>query len=271
VLLHRRSPALLHLLFRAKAMVKHAAHKQKKRPLALSTTTGIGTALKKMGKTGAAATKGALDAFVKPMTRFVAPPSLPPVPEKPKPKPAVAAASHKPPTPAPSSSTSATAANTMPRFAGPPPPSVSQKSKPAAVAAAATKPPTPTPSSNTTTATTDLSTDWLVERLHGGHGRADAQASWDARRTEKLSATDVALFNKRRMMAKARQPGWRVQGDKRIFVAYTGAGMQVAEGAEAFKLSMVFGKGKGKGEGWGGGGGGEAGKGKKKGKFNKEN
>ena len=110
-----------------------------------------------------------------------------------------------------------------------------------------------------------------MERLHGGHGRADAQASWDARRTEKLTATDVALFNKRRMLgnqAKARQPGWRVQGDKRVFVAYTGAGMQVVEGAEAFKLSMVFGKGKGEGGKGGGGGGADAGKGKKKGKVN---
>ena len=113
-----------------------------------------------------------------------------------------------------------------------------------------------------------------MERLHGGHGRADAQASWDARRTEKLTATDVALFNKRRMLgqqAKARQPGWRVQGDKRVFVAYTGAGMQVAEGAEAFKLSMVFGKGKTKGEGGKEAGKGGGGKAKKKGKSDKEN
>lgn len=251
-------------------MVKHAVHTQKKHPLALSTTTGIGAALKKMGKTGAAATKGALDAFVVPMQRYVAPPSLPPVPEKPQPK----KVASKPPTPS-SSSSSSTTAKTMLRFSAPPPPQKPQKPKAAAAAAAATKPPTPTPN----TATAALSTDWLVERLHGGHGRADAQALWDARRTEKLTATDVALFNKRRMLgqqAKARRPGWRVQGDKRVFVAYTGVGMQVAEGAEAFKLSMVFGKGKTKGEGGKGGGGEGAGKGsggksKKKGKSEKEN
>lgn len=249
-------------------MVKHAAQK-KKRPLALSTTTGIGAALKKMGKTGAAATKGALDAFVVPMQRYVAPPALPPVPEKLKPKPAVAAASSEPPTPL--SSSSSTTAKTMPRVSAPPPPQpMPPNPKPAAVAASATKPPTPTPP---TAATDALSTDWLVERLHGGHGRADAQASWDARRTEKLTATDVALFNKRRMLgqqAKARQPGWRVQGDKKVFVAYTGAGMQVAEGAEAFKLSMVFGKGKGEGEGGKEAGKGGGSKGKKK-KGEKEN
>lgn len=237
-------------------MVKHANHK-KKNPSPLPS--GMGKALRKKGNTGG---EGSLDAFVVPMTRYVAPPPLPPEPQKPKPKAAVAAAS-KPPT-----SRSSNTAKTMPHSSGP------RKSKPAAVAAAATiEAPTPTPP---TTATDALSTRWLVERLHGGHGRADAHASWDARRTEKLTATDVALFNKRRILgqqAKARQPGWRVQGDKRVFVAYTGACMQVAEGAEAFRLSMAFGKRKTKREG---GGGGEAGKisgskGKKKGKSDYDN
>ena len=46
--------------------------------------------------------------------------------------------------------------------------------------------------------------------------------------------------------------GWRMMGDKKVFVARTHAGTQIAEGAEGFKLSMAFSrkssaKGKGKG------------------------
>lgn len=97
---------------------------------------------------------------------------------------------------------------------------------------------------NSSTRASQVSPDWLVRRLNDGQGQADAQASWDARSKERLTATDVTLINKRRAMGcqSKKRSGWRVQGDTKVFVAYTGAGVQVAEGAEAFRLSMAYGK-----------------------------
>ncbi len=96
----------------------------------------------------------------------------------------------------------------------------------------------------------------IAERLWGRGDAAaqqDARASWDARRRSKLSATDMALANhKAGQGGGPPASGWRVQGERRVFVARAAdGGVTVAEGAEAFRLSMAYGGKKDKKKGRG--------------------
>lgn len=96
----------------------------------------------------------------------------------------------------------------------------------------------------------EMGNEWLAQRLQGmdAEGEADAREQWGRRRSTNLTATDVALANRKRALINNKPvAGWRVMGDKKVFVARTHAGT----GAEGFRLSMAFSrksssKGKGK-------------------------